>query len=163
MLLLISDANILIDMEAGGLLLPIFSLDCTFAVPDILYHEELEAMHSDLPHLGLVIHTMDAEDISKVLSLGKAYRAPSRNDLFALILARKHGCPLLTGDRALRKAAETESVEVKGSVWLLMEMVHQQRITAQVARAALQKMRDKGRRLHWAESERQLAAYESQS
>ena len=39
----------------------------------------------------------------------------------------------------------------------------EQRITAQVARAALHKMRDQGRRLPWAESERQLAAYESQS
>jgi len=41
MLLLVSDANILIDMDEGGLLASMFSLDCQFIVPDILFTEEL--------------------------------------------------------------------------------------------------------------------------
>lgn len=41
--LLISDANILIDMECGGL------LDRMFAVLDVLFDEELAAEHPDLP------------------------------------------------------------------------------------------------------------------
>ena len=47
-MLLISDANILIDMEVGGLLEAIFRLDETFAVPDVLYSEELEEHHANL-------------------------------------------------------------------------------------------------------------------
>ena len=35
--LLISDANIVIDMNTGGLLRLMFRLDATFAVPDILF------------------------------------------------------------------------------------------------------------------------------
>jgi hypothetical protein len=42
MLLLISDANILMDIEVGDLVAPMFSLNCQFAVPDLLYFEELE-------------------------------------------------------------------------------------------------------------------------
>jgi len=61
--------------------------------------------------------------------------------LFAFALAEVEECPLLTGDAALRQAAETEQVEVKGTVWLISEMVREQRITIPVARAALQKMR----------------------
>lgn len=38
MLLLISDANILIDIEIGGLVAPMFSLDYQFAVPDVLFY-----------------------------------------------------------------------------------------------------------------------------
>ena len=42
MLLLISDANILIDMEAGQLMERLFQLPMQFAMPDILYWEEIE-------------------------------------------------------------------------------------------------------------------------
>ena len=42
MLLLISDANILMDVEVGDLVAPMFSLGYPFAVPDVLYYEELE-------------------------------------------------------------------------------------------------------------------------
>jgi hypothetical protein len=56
---------------------------------------------------------------------------------------------LLTGDAALRQAAETEQVEVKGTIWLISEMIREQRITISVARAALNKMKSNGRRLPW--------------
>ena len=48
MLLLISDANILMDVEVGDLVAPMFSLEYQFAVPDILYYEELEDQHAHL-------------------------------------------------------------------------------------------------------------------
>ncbi len=38
MRLLISDANILIDVEIGGLVAPMFSLDYRFSVPDVLFY-----------------------------------------------------------------------------------------------------------------------------
>lgn len=40
MLLLISDANILMDIEVGDLAAPMFSLCYQFAVPDVLYYED---------------------------------------------------------------------------------------------------------------------------
>lgn len=52
MLLLTSDANILIDIEIGGLLAPMFSLDYRFAVPDVLFDEELEGQHRYLLRHG---------------------------------------------------------------------------------------------------------------
>src|SRR3972149_5500331 len=51
MLLLISDANILIDMEDGNLIPVIFQLPYEIAVPDILFELELRERHSHL--LGL--------------------------------------------------------------------------------------------------------------
>jgi len=42
--LLISDTNILIDMTAGGILEKIFLLEYEFAVPDVLFHEELHEL-----------------------------------------------------------------------------------------------------------------------
>ncbi|WP_223811888.1 PIN domain-containing protein [Pseudomonas oryziphila] len=53
MQLLISDANILIDLEEGELLAQLFTLPYQFTVPDILYFDELEAQHAHLLRLGL--------------------------------------------------------------------------------------------------------------
>lgn len=126
MLLLISDANILMDVEVGELVAPMFSLGYQFAVPDVLYYEELEEQHGHLLDLGLQIRTLSAKSVERVQELAQNYARPGRNDLFALALAEVEECPLLTGDAALRQAAETEQVEVKGTIWLIGEMVREQ-------------------------------------
>jgi hypothetical protein len=40
-MILVSDTSVLIDLERGALLEPVFSLPHDFAVPDILYHQEM--------------------------------------------------------------------------------------------------------------------------
>ena len=149
MLAFISDANILIDVEVGGLLAPMFSLGYQFAVPDVLYFEELAEQHAHWRDMGLIVNSLPSEGVARVHALSQKYKRPSRNDLFALALAEQAQCPLLTGDAALRSAAETEQVEVKGTIWLVTEMVRKQCITATVARVAYKAMQEKGRRLPW--------------
>lgn len=161
MLLLISDANILMDVEVGELVAPMFSLGYQFAVPDVLYYEELEDHHSHFLDMGLQIYTLSAESVERVQALSRTYVKPGRNDLFALALAQAENCPLLTGDAALRKAAEAEKVEVRGTVWLITEMVRERRVTVAVARAALHKMHANGRRLPWNIAEKMLVALEA--
>ncbi len=161
MLLLISDANILMDVEVGDLVAPMFSLDYQFAVPDVLYYEELEEQHAHLLNMGLQTPTLSAKSVERVQTLIQIYAKPGRNDLFALALAEVEKCFLLTGDAALRQAAATEQVEVKGTVWLISEMVRKQRITVTVARGALYKMRINRRRLPWEDAERMLVALEA--
>jgi predicted nucleic acid-binding protein len=154
MLAYISDANILIDVEVGGLQAPMFSLGYQFAVPDVLYWEELADQHAHWLGLGLQIQSLPAEGVARVQALSQKHKRPSRNDLFALALAEHAQCPLLTGDAALRSAAETERIEVKGTVWLVTEMLRKQCITPIVARAAFERMREGGRRLPWDAVER---------
>ncbi|MBU6995887.1 DUF3368 domain-containing protein [Ferrovum myxofaciens] len=149
MLLLISDANILIDIEIGGLVAPMFSLDYQFAVPDILFYEELEERHSHLLEIGLEAKALDEAMVAHVAELVALYPRPSRNDLFALVLAANEDCPLLTGDKDLRAAAENENIETRGTLWLVQEMMRTGKITVQVARGAYQRMRAHGRRLPW--------------
>ena len=149
MLAYISDANILIDIEVGGLLAPMFSLGYQFSVPDVLYWEELAEHHAHWLDIGLQIQSLPAEGVARVQTLSQKYQRPSRNDLFALALAEHAQCPLLTGDAALRSAAEAERIEVKGTVWLVTEMLRKKCITTTVARAAFERMREGGRRLPW--------------
>jgi len=149
MLLLISDANILIDIQVGGLLAPMFSLDYRFAVPDVLFYEELEGQHRYLLGMGIELQELDESMIEHVVELARRYPRPGRNDLFSLVLAVKMECPLLTGDKDLKAAAESEHVRVHGTLWLVSEMVRTGKISVLVARGAYHRMRVNGRRLPW--------------
>lgn len=161
MLLLISDANILIDIEIGGLIAPMFGIDYRFAVPDVLFYEELEGQHAYFLDMGLEIREFDETMVARVAELAAQHTRPGRVDLFALVLAAKEKCPLLTGDKDLKAAAESESVEVRGTLWLVTEMVKAGKVTVQVARSAYQRMRAQGRRLPWGLAEQMLAELEA--
>ena len=161
MLLFISDANILIDIEIGGLVAPMFSLDYQFAVPDILFYEELEEQHAYLRDMGLMVRDLDEKMVARVAELAVQYPKPGRNDLFALVLAASEACPLLTGDKDLKAAADKENIEVRGTLWLVTEMVTSGKITVHVARSAYQRMRAHGRRLPWSMAEQMLAEQEA--
>lgn len=110
MRLLISDANILIDMEVGGLLQVTFQLQHQFGVPDVLFVEELANHHPKLPAMGLKVLPLQAAAVRDGVALLTRHGASgvSRNDMLSLALARQEGCRLLTGDRRLRNVAEAE-------------------------------------------------------
>ncbi|SAL61106.1 DUF3368 domain-containing protein [Caballeronia humi] len=162
MLLLISDANILIDIEVGGLTAPMFSLDYRFALPDVLFHEELAEQHGHLLNMGLEVLELDDRMVMRVAQFARKYKRPGRIDLFALVLAAEERCPLLTGDRDLRAAAESERIEVRGTLWLVSEMVRAGKISALVARAGYRQMHARGRRLPWSIAERMLSEAEAE-
>lgn len=73
MQLLISDANILIDMEAGGLIELMFRLPEEFGVPDILYIEELAEQSPELPGHGLKVIALREETVAEAERLRQLY------------------------------------------------------------------------------------------
>ena len=153
MQLYISDANIFIDLDVGGLLREMFDLPFTFAVPDILYIEELEEQHADLPGYGLQIKKLSSESIEYAVTLRARYKGPSDNDFFAFVLAKQEDCPLITGDAQLRKVALDEKVELRGTLWIVEQMIEKGLLTCDAAREAFDIMKSKGRRLPWKEAE----------
>jgi predicted nucleic acid-binding protein len=148
-LLVVSDANVLIDMETGGLTGSLFSLGHDIVVADVVFAEELADQHGHLLTMGLSQKILEPAAIGRMASLVATYAAVSRNDLFSLALAQQEACCLLTGDADLRKAAEREGIPVHGTLWAVEEMVRAGLITKAVARAAYGRMRDSGRRLPW--------------
>ncbi|MGG2398416.1 PIN domain-containing protein [Pseudomonas sp. SH1-B] len=149
MQLLISDANILIDLEEGELLELLFQLPYQFSVPDILFAEELEAQHAYLPDMGLLLGELESQAMVYAFELIQRVNGPSRNDCFALALAKQQSCPLLSGDQALRRVAAAEAVVVMGTIWLVEEMIHHDLISIERARNAYLRMRANARRLPW--------------
>lgn len=156
--LLISDANIIIDMEVGGLIKQMFRLEYEFAVLDVLYETELKDNHANLPKLGLRRLELQPESVTYTVELAARYRRPGRIDLMALALAKQEQCRLLTGDQALRDAGGAEGIDVVGTIWLVGEMLRAKIVTKKDARVAYNKMKESDRRLPWAEVEKQLQA-----
>jgi len=162
MKLLISDANILIDMEAGNLVEVMFRLPEIFAVPNILYEEELMERHPELPGYGLQVLEIEEPFMLEAYRLRGIYTQPSQNDLFALALAKQEQCPLLTGDKKLRAAAEREEVTVRGTLWLVDRLVQEKKITTTMAEQAYARMKEEGRRLPWQEVDAQIKKFRKQ-
>ena len=147
MLLLISDTNILIDLEDGKLIPMIFQLPYEFAVPDILFETELRKQHHNLLEDGLTIKTLSPESIERIETLRNKYPRPSIIDHSALSLSIQENCPLLTGDKSLRIAAEKEHVEVHGILWVIEELLTFNIIELNQAEKSFDSMISKGSRL----------------
>ena len=163
-MLLISDANILIDMSVAGLLEAMFSLPESFAVPDVLFAEELSERHPELLSFGLTTLTLDGAGVREatmVMASCTGRAAPSLNDVFALMLAKQVGGVLLTGDRRLRELTETRysDIKVRGTLWLVQRLQEHGLLETDAARAAYWRMRQSGSRLPWGEVNRQLVEW----
>ena len=159
--LLISDANILIDMMVGGILEEIFLLDHEFALPDVLFYQELGKQHPDLPDKGLKILELGEAAIVDTAQLRVKHgrSGVSNNDCLALALAKQESCPLLTGDKALRQVSILEEVEVRGTVWLMGELLESGVIDVGRAESAYDAMRADGSRLPWKEVGEQIRKF----
>ena len=159
--LLISDANILIDISAGNLLNVMFRLDHDFGLPDVLFVEELQAQHPELPGMGLKILTLESEAVADMVALQAKHHKTgvSVNDCMALALARQEQSTLLTGDGALRQVALAEGADVKGTVWLVGQMLEAGLVDGERARRAYQAMKEDGSRLPWDTIRQQLKRY----
>ena len=167
MRLLISDANILIDMEAGALLETLFRLPMQFGIPDLLYYEEIEEESPDLDDMGLLIMEVSGDFVKYAEQLPSKYNhtlpakngpKPSHNDYLALALAKQESCTLLTGDANLRVVASKEQITVMGTIGLLCAMIENQLLSVDDAFKALDRMKDGKRRLPWPEAEKVLNA-----
>ena len=167
MRLLISDANILIDMEAGALMDALFQLPMQFGIPDLLYYEEIEPGSPGLQEMGLHVLEVNGDFVAYAQQLPGQHNhllptkngpKPSHNDYLALALAKQEACTLLTGDTNLRMVATQEQVKVMGTIGLLCAMVEHQLLTVDDAFKALDKMRSRKRRLPWPEAEKMLNA-----
>ncbi len=160
-MILITDANIWIDLDNGNLLGIVFGLSHEFAVPDVIIRELEETVALKILDYGVRRLELPAEQYAELEKLRREYRGPSVQDLHGLLHAQMLGAHLLTGDRNLRTAAENEGVTVSGLLWLMDELVNEGVVVGQRAAYALGRMLREGARLPVAECNRRLAAWNS--
>lgn len=134
------DTSICLDLSNAGLLEVILRLPHEFLLPDVIAEELKEPSGQRLVELGYTPVSLSGEHIGRVTDFAERYRRPSRVDLFALAYARVHECILVTGDAALRTAAEAEGVDVHGVLWILDDLVAQNILPPAEAANALDRM-----------------------
>lgn len=127
-----SDTNVWIDFNiVGGLELPfrlahVFCMSSDALGDEVLSPPELSVRLIDL---GLVPLEITYGEFILALRINDEYFRLSRYDAIALSIAKLRGFDLLSGDKALRSAAVSEGVEVRGTLWVYDELVRVGRIS----------------------------------
>jgi len=101
----ISDTNMWIDFENGGLLDELFRLPFKFCCTEFVVEELSPGTNQTLLDLGLIVEAIDADNIMHLFSLMDRHNNSSLADVSCFFLAKLTGLPLLTGDRKLREQA----------------------------------------------------------
>lgn len=145
----VADTSVILDLVAGNLLSRLVKASVGLRVPDVVVAEELLSVDGlRLANQGLLqVIELPGELVIETAALMERYRRPSQNDLFGLALARAEHLVLVTGDAALRRAAETEGVEAHGVLWLIDGMVEQGALLPAEACVALGDIIESGARL----------------
>jgi len=141
------DANILIDLNNGGVLAKLFALALSVLAPDAVLDEMIEPDRNTLQHMGLGTITLSPTQLPETVRMHAEDARLSLGDCAALIAARDEGIPLLTGDKRLRDRAEAISLETHGVLWVLDEIEAAELLSQTELAASLQKMLDQGARL----------------
>ena len=156
---LVTDANVWIDLDNGGLTTVVFSLPHAFASPDTVVRELGPELGAELGALGLEVLETPPERQHEWVTLRARYRLPSDAGLHALPHARLLGTRLVTGDRDLRNATDAEGVQVSGQLWIMDELVDRALLSRRAAGHSLRQIRDDGVRLPADEVRKRLRAW----
>lgn len=144
---LVIDTSVIIDLHHGGLLKEVFSLPYRFVAPDVLIAEMRTPPGSALLALGLESVELSGEQMLEVGQLVEKYRKVSTNDIFAVVIAREHNTHLVTSDGPLRDVASLVGISVRGTLWILDELLRLNIVTPSFAIQSLEAMLVKGSRL----------------
>ena len=98
-----------------------------FDMPDELRRKQTLSSAKDavklLVSLGLVATELSYDEFLLADQYGSTYKKLSVYDRIALAIAKKRSITLLTGDAALRKAAQKENVKIIGTLGILDELL----------------------------------------
>lgn len=147
-MVLINDTNIWIDLKYVSLVDEVFKLPYDIGVPDILFNEELKDTDSEIllkNNINILEMTID-----ELLETGEMFNnttGVSYNDLTTLVVSYKRNYTLVTGDGNLRKIAKNKNVNLRGSIWLLDELVKHDIISKRRGREACIMLLGSSRRL----------------
>lgn len=127
-----SDTNIWIDFKTINALPLPFKLHYEYLMSSDAIQDELLSppdLKDELLNLGLLSTELNDEELLLIFDYGYKYPRLSAYDTFALAIAKNRNYILLTGDGNLRKAAITEEIVVKGTLWIFEELLNDEYIT----------------------------------
>jgi len=130
-MLLVSDANIFIDLERIGLLIEFSKLDIKISTSDFVFNELNEKQQILVKSLSIEIYTLPADELMKFFTEYQALGQVkiSHQDYSIYYFAKKYEAYLLSNDKALRKFSNHNSVNVKGIFYILDLIIEQSELS----------------------------------
>lgn len=122
MIVVVNDANILIDLIKLQLLEAFFTIPWEFystnlIIENELYDEQKEQLQPYIFSRKLLIQELDVDDIIRIITIQTQKPQLSDKDCSALHCAQKLNAALITSDNTLRNFAKQQKVEVHGHLW----------------------------------------------
>ena len=138
MIVVVNDANILIDLIKLQLVEVFFQMDWEFhstnlIIENELYDEQKEQLQPYIENGKLIIQELDVEDMLNIMTIQAQKPQLSDKDCSALHCAQKLDGLLITSDNTLRKFAKIKKVEVHGHLWVFDALLQHRCITPQTA------------------------------
>lgn len=147
----INDANILIDLVKTGLLEASLQLPIVYYTTNIIFEElyetQKEHFRTAIENGNYLIIDISLEEMGEIYHLVPLDPNLSEQDWSAYYFAEKWSCMLLTGDNRLRTRASSSGIEVHGILWILDELVRNQKVTERMACELLEQLMKINRRL----------------
>ncbi len=163
MILLVNDANILIDLLKIDLLDEFFKLPYEFHVTDLVTVEVHEVNRGKLDtciNQGLLKKKSFAyQELMEIQLLSMSNKGLSIPDCSCLYHARETGGRLLTGDATLRKSAEKNQVRAHGILWVFDQLLENNIIINDIAHEKLSWLLSINPRLPQAECKKRLKTW----
>jgi len=116
MIIVVNDANILIDLVKLRMLPHFFALGFTFCTTDLVLFEQELAPYIDQGNLDVIEITN--EQFLEIIQITSAVPTLSEQDCSAFYQARELNAMLLTSDNKLRKFAKESDLQVHGHLWV---------------------------------------------
>lgn len=149
------DANVIIDFHVCNALDILFSLQAEYILTD--YIDCKDPAIKELISRGAVIKSLDGNENKHLIELSQIHLALDLADIANIILSKKEKAILLTGDARLKSCAKNDfGIEVRGTLWILDQLIKNGVITKTHAHDLLKTMLGKNRRLPLEESNKRL-------
>ena len=122
-MVIITDANIFIDLQKIGLLGEYFKLEREIYTTEGIFRDELlsPGLREELISLGIQITNLTSRELFLAVETRSKHRKLSSHDCEAYAIAKSRNWMLTTGDRRLRLCAEESGVEVHGLLWIMRQ------------------------------------------
>lgn len=138
-----SDTSVWIDFIVINLLELPFRLPYIYCMSSDAIRDELLSppnFRERLVTFGLLPLDLNDVELQLVIDYGRKYSQLSVYDRIALAIAQNRGFELLSGDGNLRKAAVKEKVMVRGTLWILDQLLSQSLVTDSEYDTAIQRL-----------------------
>ena len=165
--IVVSDTNIFIDLVKLDLLGDLFALPWDVHTTDFVISEltdpaQKAAVTSYIKRNKLTIGKLSAEDVGEIAQRSSESGGKiSITDFSVCLYSKKNGYTLLTGDKNLRKIAISESITVRGILYLFDEFVSNSILPLELAIEILKQLKGINTRLPLDEVDARIKKWES--